>query len=90
METLGSGFAIPSGIAIDASDNVFVADTLNDAVKVILPAGGYTTVNTLGSGFNYPSGVAVDASGNVFVADTNSNTVKEILAEGIFRDDFEG
>jgi len=34
----------------------------NSAVKVILAAGGYTTVNTLGSRFSQPFGVAVDAS----------------------------
>jgi len=77
--TIGSGFNNPSGIAVDASGNVFVADTDNSEVKELL-APGYTTINTLGSGFRYPRGVAVDASGNVFVADTGNNAVKEILA----------
>ena len=36
---------------MDGSGNVFVADTGNNAMKEILAAGGYTTVNTLGSGF---------------------------------------
>jgi hypothetical protein len=80
--TLGGGFSFPTGVAVDGSGNVFVADQGNNAVKEILAAGGYTTVKTLGGGFNWPFGVAVDGSGNVFVADTGSNAVKEILAAG--------
>jgi hypothetical protein len=79
QSTLGSGFGIPGGVAVDGSGNVFVADASNNAVKEIL-AGG--TVNTLGSNFNNPTGVAVDGSGNIFVADSGNNAVKEILAAG--------
>jgi hypothetical protein len=79
---LGSGFRSPEGGAVDASGNVFVADSSNNAVKEILAAGGYTTVNTLGSGFSAPTGVAVDGAGNVFVADNGNNAVKEILEAG--------
>ena len=50
--------------------------TGNNAVKEILAAGGYTTVNTLAADSCMPSGVAVDASGNVFVADYGNNAVK--------------
>ncbi len=82
VNTLGSGFSIPYGVAVDGNGNVFVADYGNSAVKEILAAGGYTTVNTLGSGFNRPLGVAVEASGNVFVADTYNDEVKEIIAAG--------
>ena len=67
---------------MDGSGNIFVADSGNNAVKEILAAGGYTTVNTLGSGFSSPTGVALNASGDVFVADTGNNAVKEILAAG--------
>jgi sugar lactone lactonase YvrE len=82
ISTLGSGFNFPGGVAVDGSGNVFVADNNNNAVKEIVAAGGYTTVNTLGSGFHLPGGVAVDGSGNVFVADSGNSAVKEILAAG--------
>src|SRR5258705_12654684 len=72
---MGSGFHQPYSVAVDGSGNVFVADDDNNAVKKILAAGGYTTVNTLGSGFHQPEGVAVDSSGNIFVADTFNNAV---------------
>jgi len=80
--TLGSGFDSPEGVAVDGQGNVFVADTFHNAVKEILAAGGYVTVNALGSGFSDPSGVAVDSSGNVYVADTGNNAVEQVLAAG--------
>jgi sugar lactone lactonase YvrE len=82
QSTLGSGFNFPGGVAVDGSGNIFVADASNNAVKEVLAAGGYTTVNMLGSGFSSPTGVAIDGSGNVFVADTGNNAMKEIVAAG--------
>jgi streptogramin lyase len=86
---LGSGFNFlnsPNGVAVDASGDVFVADTGNNAVKEILAVNGSIpanpAINTLGGGFYLPAGVAVDGSGNVFVADFGNNQVKEILATG--------
>jgi streptogramin lyase len=79
---LSSGFSYPGGVAADASGNVFVADSSNNAVKEIVAAGGYSTVKYLGGGFNYPSAVAVDGAGNVFVADTINQAVEEIVAAG--------
>jgi sugar lactone lactonase YvrE len=76
---LGGG---PVGVAVDASGNIFVADSGNNAVKEFTAASGYNTVTALGSGFNAPRGVAVDSNGNVFVADTGNNAVKEILSAG--------
>ena len=62
--TLGSGFNDPTGVAVDGSGNVFVADYGNNAVKEIVAVNGVIpaspTINTLGSGFSYPTGVAVD------------------------------
>lgn len=84
INALGSGFSAPEGIAVDASGNVFVADTYNNAVKEIVAVNGVIpaspTILTLGSGFNQPSGVALDGSGDVFVADSGNNLVKEMIA----------
>lgn len=79
---LGSGFGQPEDIAVDGSGNVFVADTLNNAVKEIVASSGYTKIKTLGGGFSYPAGVAVDNSGNILVTDSD-NLVKKIPASCI-------
>lgn len=79
VTTLGGGFSSPWGIAVDGGGNVFVADYLNSAIKVMTSdcaANSLTCVTTLGSGFLLPSGVAVDGVGNVFVADSHNNAVK--------------
>jgi sugar lactone lactonase YvrE len=71
-----------AGLAVDGSGDIFVADTWNDTIRKITPAGVVTTLaGTVGSSrtadgigpaasFNYPNGVAVDGTGNVFVADS--------------------
>jgi large repetitive protein len=81
--TLPIGFSAPSGVAVDAGGNLFVADTGSNAVKEIPAAGGWPQGFAIGfanGNFNAPQGVAVDSSGNVFVADTGSNAIKEIVA----------
>ena len=83
VNTIGSGFRYPAGVAVDGSGNVFVADSDNNVVKEIVAVGGVvsssSTVKTIGTGFNDPYGVAVDGSGNVFVADYGNSAVKEIV-----------
>ncbi len=79
---VGSGLSGPGGVAVDASENVFIADSYNNAVKEVLASGGWTTVNKLGSGFSFPNSVALDGAGNVYVADTYNDAVKEIVAAG--------
>lgn len=86
-------FNTPSGIAIDALGNLYVADTGNNAIRKVAPDG---TVNTLaGSGvagtadgkgreaqFNGPVGVAVGDDGVVYVADTYNDAIRRIAPDG--------
>ncbi len=79
ITTLGGGFGNPFGVAVDASGNIYVADTSNNAVKEMPPGCASSSCATsLGGGFKQPFGVAVDGSGQVYVADTYDNLVKEM------------
>ena len=60
----------PSGVAVDASGNVYIANPNNKCVLKESPSGsGYTQTTVSSSGFVDPIGVAVDAAGNVYVVD---------------------
>ena len=65
ISTLGSGFHLPTGVAVDVAGNVYVADVGTKTVAKIVG----NMVTTIGSGFKSPVGVAVDAAGTVYVAD---------------------
>jgi sugar lactone lactonase YvrE len=88
-------FNNPSGVAVDAAGNVYVADTYNQTIRKITPTGMVTTLagsvgisgGNDGTGiyalFNQPGGLAVDASGNVYVADTGNATIRKITPGGV-------
>jgi sugar lactone lactonase YvrE len=73
----GSGLNDPNGLVIDASGDIYVANTGASQI-VELTAPTYTTSQVLGGGFSQPQGVAIDGAGNVFVGDGGNGAVKEI------------
>jgi sugar lactone lactonase YvrE len=87
----GARFSYPCGVAVDASGNVYVADTGNDTIRQVSPAGVVTTLagsagdsnSTDGTGtnalFNLPYGVAVAAGGILYVADTGNDTIRKVV-----------
>ena len=87
-------FNNPYGVAIDASKNLYVTDTVNNLVRKITPtrvvstlagtAGLAGTTDGTGSAarFNFPVGVAVDSGGNVFVSDAQSFIIRKITPAG--------
>jgi DNA-binding beta-propeller fold protein YncE len=89
--TANATFNSPLGVAVDAQENVFVADTGNHAVRLISAGNTYTiaikTADPLSATnpLYSPAALAVDASDNVYVADKDTNVVVKLTppANGI-------
>lgn len=88
-------FNYPTGVTVDTSDNLFVADTTNNLIRKITPAGTVSTHAGVmavsgwqdGTGsdalFNQPRGLARDNRGNIYVADTGNSVIRKITREGV-------
>ena len=75
-------FNTPSAIARDANGNIFVADTGNNAVRVITADGAVSTLADASDGLSGPIGVAIAPDGRVIVADTYNDQIKAIAPGG--------
>jgi hypothetical protein len=89
MDGLGAAaqFDAPTGIAMDSSGVLYVADSNNNCVRRIDSDGVVSTLAPAllpcgGTGLATPQGVAVDGAGNVYVASTAQNCVKMITTSG--------
>ncbi|KQO17770.1 hypothetical protein ASF12_03655 [Paenibacillus sp. Leaf72] len=85
----GSGlgeFKNPSGVAVDGSGNVYVADMGNHRIQKLDAATNTWSAwskagGSSGSGigeFKSPRGVDVDLNGNVYVADTDNHRIQKL------------
>ncbi len=78
----------PSGVAVDSSHNVWVADTGHNRVQEFKSNGEFVReFGGTGSGngaFSKPEGIAVGSSGNVYVADTGNARIQEFNSKGEF------
>ncbi|HEY6167113.1 MAG TPA: hypothetical protein VI454_03675, partial [Verrucomicrobiae bacterium] len=88
-------FNNPTGTAVDASGNVYVADSVNSTIRRISSAGIVSTLAGLagtpgtndGTGssaqFFGATGVATDGTGNLVIADVQNHTIRKITTAGI-------
>ena len=84
----------PGSVFVDASGNVFIADTYNSVVREIVASSGDIqtvagngTAGYSGDGvapttteLNSPEGVFVDAQGDIFIADSGNSVIREVVA----------
>lgn len=84
----------PTGLAIDSSGDVFIADASNNVIREVSAStgdistvAGDVTAGYTGDGgpatsaeLDSPQGVAVDASGDLFIADSDNYVVREVAA----------
>ena len=89
----------PQGLALDAAGNLYIADSLNNRVRMVNAQGIITTFagngKTADPGFwgdtgpatdanlKLPVGLAVDAAGKVYIAVSADNTVRVVTTDGI-------
>jgi trimeric autotransporter adhesin len=86
-----------AGIAIDASNNLYIADTLDTVVRKVTSGGTISTfagdgkfgyagdggkANSKSCELDGPTGVGVDGMGDVYISDTLNNVIREVNAAG--------
>jgi DNA-binding beta-propeller fold protein YncE len=88
-------FSFATGIAVDSTGNLYVADTNNHTIRKITPAGvtstlagqpgAFGTADGTGSAarFNRPAAIAVDSAGIVYVADSGNHTIRQVTQAGV-------
>jgi hypothetical protein len=86
---------LPSGVAVDASGAVLIADTGNQRIRkvvdsVITTVAGNGTSGFSGDGgqavdaqFGAPTSLAVDATGNLFITDTGNKRIRRVAPNGV-------
>jgi sugar lactone lactonase YvrE len=87
-------FDSPTGIAVDGSGNVLVADTGNGRIEKFSPSGTFLSIiGTKGIGhgqFAQPNGIAIDRVGNIYVADAGNHRVLKLKSDGTFIAEWKG
>lgn len=86
-------FRNPSGVAVDRTGNVYVADQNDSLIRLISPSGMVTTLGGLavspgyadGTGstarFDFPASIAIDAQGTIYVAEPSNNVIRKGIAD---------
>ena len=69
----------PSGIALDNQDNIYIADTFNNRVRLVNVQSGIITSLTSEGELLNPYDIAVDEQGKVYIADSLHHQIKCLM-----------
>ncbi len=79
-------FRLPSALALDSRERVYVADEYNHRISVFESSGEYVgRWGEFGAGdgqIDGPSGLAFDAEDNVYMVDQNNNRIQKFTSDG--------
>jgi sugar lactone lactonase YvrE len=81
-------FNSPTGIAIDAGDNLYVTDAVIGNLRKITPAGQVTTLADAATlagaagGSHFPTAIVRDANGNLYLADSGGHMIRKRAPDG--------
>jgi len=84
------------GLCVDSSGNLYIADTGDNVIRKVTPAGVISVVAgdingggyygdggpAVGAGLNQPQGVAVDSAGNLYIADFLNLRIRKVSTSG--------
>ncbi len=88
-------FGDPTGLAMDAAGNIYIADNANNTIRKLSADGQVTTIAGLagvagsadGSGanalFDGPSGIVIAPNGYLYVTDTGNDTIRSVSTSGV-------
>ncbi len=89
-------FHYPYGLAVDGSNNLYIADNMNYRIRKVNAGGIISTIAGNGvSGFsgdggpataaelNLPYGLAIDVKGNIYLADYSNESIRKINTDSM-------
>ncbi len=85
---------LPTALAVDASNNLYIADTENHSIRKVTAATGIITTvagngiqgfsgdngPAIAAAIDSPNGMAVDAAGDLYLSDTHNHCIRKIVA----------
>ncbi len=77
-QTTAARFKSPAALIAHANGNLYIADTDNNAIRVIDAHGNVSTLATTGGALALPGALITGTGGTLIVADTGNNAIRSL------------